>query len=269
MKKLMVMTIALVASMSFPMNEVMAVPLKAEEKSSGQEIRTFNIGDFSEMDISMCNVVYTIGTPGEAVLTAPANLIDKYEVVVKNGKLVVSFNNKENDKEIQVNINNQVVLHVSSNSLEEIEAYNLSNVTILSPIVLHDEFKVEAATTATIELGTVVCEEFSAEVSTASNLTIARLDCKEADIEVNTSSKAKIQSSHISLTKVEANTCGSISFDEGNVGKVKFSANTIGKLQCKAYVESGKLEADTGGKIECSLQNVDVECDTGGKVKNI
>lgn len=60
MKKLIVMAIALIATMSFPMNEAIASPRKTDVKSSKHESRTFNIGDFSEMEISMCKVEYTI-----------------------------------------------------------------------------------------------------------------------------------------------------------------------------------------------------------------
>lgn len=268
MKKTLLLPIALVAAMAISPVEAVASSFgKKESVTQDQSTRTFKIGDFRKMEISMCNVEYTIGTPGDAVLTAPANLIDKYEVVVKNGKLIVRF--KDLSESHRINYTDAVKLRVSSKSLEEIEASTSSKVSVLSPIVVNGELEIEVSTTASVNFDTVVCGEISAEVSTASYLTINRLDSKKADLNSDTASNIKIQTAHISYTKLEADTSGSIDIAEGNVGKIDFASNTAGSIRCKAAVEGGKVEANTGGSIRCPIQNVNKDCDRGGSIKGI
>lgn len=227
--------------------------------------RRVSLGDFDKIETMRVKVEYTIGTPGEAVLKAPDNVIDRIAVEVKDGTLDVYIKKGPN-----INGALNAVLTVSSSSLRGVEAYLAGSVNVKSPLVLHREMKVEAATSGSVTLGNITCDGLDVESYTASTVTIA--DVKSTDdvkIEAFTSGHVNISSLVAEDLKVESFTGGKVNIGGGSLVEVDLEAYTNGKINLGAGFRKGEAEAFTGGVIRTDTANLSkIETATGGKIQN-
>ena len=213
--------------------------------SDNMQTRTIILGDFYRIETARVVVEYSEGTPGEATLTAPDNVIDDIIVTVKDGKLVVrprEVNRYESD------IN--ATLIVSSTGLTKIEADLAGRVVAKTPLCIASDFKAEANTAGSIRLDSLKCAKADIEANTAGTIRISTLlaDTK-VDLEANTAGNIKIDTINTDRLDAEANTAGNIRVSAGNVNFADLEANTAGNIKVDATGADRKAESTTGGNI--------------------
>lgn len=238
----------------------------AAVKPSGNIVeRRVSLGDFDKIETMRVKVEYTLGTPGEAMLKAPDNVIDRIAVEVKDGTLDVYVKEGSN---ITGDLN--AVLTVSSSRLRGVEAYLAGSVNVKSSLALDGEMKVEAATSGAVTLGNITCEGLVVESYTASMVTIADVNSKDdVKIEAFSSGMVNIKSLIAEDLKIESFTAGNVKIESGSLDEVELEAYTNGKINLGANFRKGEAEAFTGGIIRTNTVNLSkIDTATGGKIKN-
>lgn len=260
--------------------------------SSAMTTRQLNLADFNEIETERINVVYTIGTPGTATLTAPDNIIDLLEVKVRDHKLIARVNLRENNR--LNGINNarlNATLTVSSSAVKEVEAYLSAKVTVKSDINITSDFDAETSTSGSIEFKSVKCNSFDAECSTSGSIVLPSLTCNKTDLETSTSglidiktlicSKSELEASTSSNIKINnitadyaeatASTSGNITVKGGKVINSELEASTSGQVTYKALTVNGSAEANTSGSISAAGLNSfrSLTKETGGRLTEI
>ena len=87
---------------------------RSEDVSNNIITKNLKLGDFNEIEVSRVNIVYSVGTPGSATLSAPDNVMDKITVSTRGGKLKVNVSDEVN---FRGRLN--ATLTVSSSSIKE------------------------------------------------------------------------------------------------------------------------------------------------------
>lgn len=213
--------------------------------SDNMQTRTIILGDFQRIETARVAVEYSVGTPGEATLTAPDNVIDDIVVTVKDGKLEVSPRDKsryENDI--------KATLTVSSTGVDKLEADLAGRIIVKTPLTAASGFKAEANTAGVINIDTLHCDKADFEANTAGNIKVGSLLAKtKADLDANTAGHIKIDSIQVDRLDAEANTAGNIRVKAGNVNFADLEANTAGNIKVDATCASRKAESNTGGNV--------------------
>lgn len=246
MKKLILaaLAFAIVGATTFV---VMAVTHKSDKYTGEMVSRTFNLGDFHELEVSQINVELTQAPAGEATLTAPSDLIDKIVVKQKGDDVEVYVKGKKFG-ENKSNLN--ATLTVSSSAIKEIEANCAAEVNIKGELRSANDIDLTVSTAATINASVVTCRKADLEASTAGTLNVGRIVCTgELD--------------------AEASTAGTIKVNSGTAAYAKLEASTAGTVTVNAELNGGRAEASTGGTIKAPTANLSIEKSTGGSVKNI
>lgn len=228
------------------------------------ETRTLTLGDFDEIETSRVDVVYTIGTPGTATLTAPENIIDEIEIYVKNGELHVGL-----DKDVCRNVGNlNAKLTVSSTSLSEIYAKVSAKVQVNSDIVTADDFDAVATTSATIDLKNVTCKDFKGRTTTSADIRVDTVMCKDFDCELSTSGSFSVSKAVAEKSEIETTTSATAEVGSGSLGIVKLDSTTGARIKVLAEISGGKAKATTGASIKCDRSNLtEVKTSTGGQIR--
>lgn len=172
------------------------------EASDNVVTKQIELGDFSRIDASRVNVVYTLGQPGTATLMAPDNEIDHVELSCRGGKLEVSV---DDDYAFAGGV--RAVLTVSSTSLAEVEAALTANVAIDKAVCT--ELELEASTAACIHIGEVTATKIDAAASTAGQIEINGGTADRVDLEASTAGKIVCRATFAGGT-AEASTSGHI-----------------------------------------------------------
>lgn len=238
---------------------------RSEDVSNNIITKNLKLGDFNEIEVSRVNIVYSVGTPGTATLSAPDNVMDKITVSTRGGKLKVNVSDEVN---FRGRLN--ATLTVSSSSIKEIDAALSSNVKVTTPIVYSGGLDLEATTSALIVLGEVKSEEADIEVSTSGCVKIADLKCAdEIDVSASTSGSVKIAKATSKGFDGEATTSGTVKVECGSIGDVDLDASTSGSIKILAAVSGGTADASTGGTIKVNTSNISKTTSTGGRISGL
>lgn len=211
--------------------------------NSTMTTRTFELGDFSEIEVSTVKVELTQGPACTAILRAPADEIDKIEVLKKGDEVEIGY--KRNFRNVK---NCKAVLTVSSNNVHKIKVETAGKVEMPS-LSFGGEVDLEAETAGTIKIG--------------------RLTCGGAEIDSETAATVEIDEiKNSGLLKADVETAATINIGSGEAGTVDLSAETAGTLKMKAAPAGGSAKAETGGTVRVPTANLRVKADTGGTVKD-
>jgi len=227
--------------------------------------RNLTLDDFDEIETSRVDIEYTVGTPGNAVLTAPDNVIDNIIVIVKEGELKISLRNEHNYKS-----DIKATLTVSSSSIKDIDASLSSQVNVHSYINSNDLLDLNATTSARINIDSVKCGEAEFITKTSGKIIVGNLECSgKAFLKASTSAKLNIDKLTANKLDAESSTSADLTVNSGKVGKIDLDASTSSKINMFADYDSGKADASTSGRINLASDNNlnSRETSTHGRIK--
>lgn len=215
-------------------------------KSNQTITRSYDLGNFKEIDVSFITVELSQGPAGKATLTGPENLVDKVLVRCKGDEVEIDVpgnNNTNKSKNYR-----SVVLKASSSDIQEIKAALAAKVNV-DKLTSNAKVDLETETAAGIEVGMLCCNGADFEAETAGSIVVGEIR-------------------NDGVLDASAETAANINIKGGNAGAVKLSAETAGNISVKASISSGRACAETGGCIKADKSRLSVSTDTGGSVKN-
>lgn len=217
-------------------------------KSNQTVTRSYDLGNFKEIDVSFITVELTQGPAGKATLTGPENLVDKVLVRSKGDEVDIDIpgNNKINKSR---NNYRNIVLKASSSDIQEIKAELAAQVNV-DKLSSKAKVNLETETAGAIEVGMLSCNGASLEAETAGSIVVGEIR-------------------NDGMLHASAETAANIKIKGGNAGTVRLSAETAGNISVKASISSGRASAETGGSIQADKSRLSVSSETGGSVKNI
>jgi len=222
---------------------IMAATNKSASPSGKTIMRTYNLGNFRELEVSQINVELKQSPAGQAVLKAPADILDR--IVIEKDDDEVKIYVKGNNNKSNIN----ATLTLSSDAVKDIEANCAATVNISGELRSADEIDLSANTAATINAATVSCRDADVESSTAATVNIKRMVCS-----------GKLDA--------EASTAGTVNIKEGTAAYASLEASTAGTVNVKADLGGGKAEASTGGNITAPTSKLAIKTSAGGSVSS-
>ena len=237
----------------------------ASNKSDGNlETRTISVGDFDAIDCSFVKLEYTVGNPGDAVLTADTDIID--DIVVRNdkGTLRIGFKQGHNHK-------NDVyfTMKVASKGLKEIEAKVSALVNVNSALDCR-KLKISTTTSSVVNIPQLRCNSAELSATTSSIIKIDNLKSEDIDIKSTTSAEIVVKSLMADELAALSTTSASISLDGGKVNDMDLRCTTSAGLKAALDYTKGEAVASTNGTIRTYTARLNSKkTGTGGSVKNI
>lgn len=237
--------------------------------SSTMTTRTVTVKDFSELDVSRVDVIFTPGpATGKVVVTAPENIAQYIKVYVKGSTLKIEL-----DNEVQFNNGSiNAVAKVSAPWLKEIEASLSAKVNLASEMTVPDDLELETSTSAQIIAPAItVTGNCDIDATTSGCVTVKSLKVNgKTDLESSTSGVIRLDALTAATADFEANTSGVIKVDKGSSSTAKFEASTSGVVKAPDFVASSEAtaEASTSGSITANYKSLrKCTTSTGGTIK--
>lgn len=237
----------------------------ASPKSDGNiETRRIAVGDFDAIECSFVKLEYTVGTPGDAVLTADTDIMD--DIVVRNdkGTLRIGFKPGHNHK-------NDVyfTMKVASKELKAIEAKVSAVVNVNSALDCR-KLKVNTTTSAVVNIPQLRCNSAALSATTSSNIKIDNIKSENLDIKSTTSAEVVVKNLMVENLDALSTTSASISLDGGKVNEMDLRCTTSAGLKAAVEYKKGVASASTNGTIRTYTAGLNSKkTGTGGSVKNI
>ncbi len=206
--------------------------------------KTIALSDIRELSSSAgLKVTYVVGESNEAVITAPADLMEKIKVDQSNGE--VSFVYTEN---------------ISSGN-------DRVSITVTTPVMT--AFDASSASTISLPDGfTPVGGELSLQASSGASLSGKGINATLIGIESSSGASINVSVNAESVA-CDSSSGSSISIS-GKATSVKFSSSSGGSIWgAKLNASTGSAQASSGGSVGCAIQSPTLIKETsGGSVHN-
>lgn len=243
----------------------------AFEKNHDSNKVTSRVGvaDFKAISASTgVKVVYTQGALSEAVVTAPAKVMDRVVVRVEGGVLVAKVKPAQKWFGIPKSWEGDVTVRVSAPSVGRFTASSGADIECKGGLKMPGNVMVEASSSGDVEFGALSAAKVSCAVSSGADIEVKSLTA--AEVNCSASSGANIEIEHLKAEQVRASASSGADIEMGGTAdvlsvSVSSGADFGGK---RLYVKECSSTASSGGSVSVKAENARVNNSSGGSFKN-
>ena len=227
MKKLIVLSMVFVSLMACSF----ALPGKIIIGNGVRAEKAFDLGTFDAVSVNgSADVIFRQGTQ-KVLLVADENILDLFEIVVKDGTLCVGTKKGSN-----YSSKNDVVVFVNSPVLKAAKINGSGECDIKGTLRCADDFSFSINGSGDLEADEIECRNFAAKVSGSGDIEVNALTAASADIRINGS--------------------GDVSLNCREVGDIVAGINGSGDVELQGKARSLSSKVHGSGEIDSRRLNL-------------
>lgn len=205
------------------------------------------------------------GAPS-ATVEGPDNIVPLVNVHVVDGTLQIRY--VENVSISYSGDQQPVQVYLTAPAVDEFGASSGAAISVAGSLTLPDELEVSVSSGATVSFASVKAGEAELKASSGASVLVTTL--KVGSAEISCSSGANISVPALTARSVEANaSSGADILLSGKTDYAALRASSSAKISASALSASrGTARASSSGTIVSSIRQADVQCSSGGTVRN-
>ena len=207
-------------------------------KGSGElKTVTQDLDEFHAVSYGTLGTLYIeIGDKEQLEIEAEDNLIEHFEAVVRNGKLII----RNSEDHLNLSPRRPVKFYLTVRALDEIRI--LSSGDIVAPDFTAKRFTITTMSSGDLKMGTIQCDAAEITVLSSGDVTLEGLTADELDVEISSSGDVSIGDGRVTEQTISINSSGD--YDARNVKSERVHARTLSSGDIRVNV-SEQLEART------------------------
>lgn len=203
----------------------MALPVKIVIGNGVRAEKAFDLGTFDAVSVNgSADVIFRQGTQ-KVLLVADENILDLFEIVVKDGTLCVGTKKGSN-----YSSKNDVVVFVDAPVLKAAKINGSGECKIKGTLRSADDFSFSINGSGDLEADEIECRNFAAKVSGSGDIEVNALTAASADIKINGS--------------------GDVSLNCREVGDIVAGINGSGDVELQGKARSLSSKVHGSGEID-------------------